>query len=51
MLYLGSYDGEGTITGRWSIGPSWSGPFALRLERGQSGGGSDAISLNPRRAD
>jgi len=27
--YEGTYDGEGTIFGRWSIGASWSGPFAL----------------------
>jgi hypothetical protein len=29
VLYHGSYDGEGTIFGRWSIGQHWSGPFAL----------------------
>ena len=27
--YVGRYDGEGTIHGRWSIDPFWSGPFAL----------------------
>ena len=27
--YRGQYDGEGTIFGVWSIGASWSGPFAL----------------------
>jgi hypothetical protein len=27
--YRGQYDGEGTIFGRWSIGPNLSGPFAL----------------------
>jgi hypothetical protein len=27
--YNGRYDGEGTIFGRWNIGASWSGPFAL----------------------
>ena len=29
VLYRGSYDGEGTIHGTWSIGELWSGPFAL----------------------
>ena|SRR6516162_5050374 len=29
VLYHGTYDGEGTIFGRWSIGEIWSGPFAL----------------------
>jgi hypothetical protein len=29
VLYQGAYDGEGSILGRWSIEPSWSGPFAL----------------------
>jgi hypothetical protein len=32
--YLGTYDGEGTIFGRWSIGELWSGPFALSPLRG-----------------
>jgi hypothetical protein len=29
VLYRGTYDGEGTLFGRWSIGSQWSGPFAL----------------------
>jgi hypothetical protein len=29
VLYEGTYDGEGTVFGRWSIGGFWSGPFAL----------------------
>ena len=29
VLYRGSYDGEGTIHGTWSIGDLWKGPFAL----------------------
>lgn len=29
VLYQGLHDGEGTIFGRWSIGPYWSGTFAL----------------------
>jgi hypothetical protein len=32
VLYEGSYDGEGTIFGHWSIGPLWTGPFALKFE-------------------
>ncbi len=27
--YVGRYDGEGTIFGRWTIGDIWSGSFAL----------------------
>jgi hypothetical protein len=29
VIYQGTYDGEGTIFGQWSIPPFWSGPFAL----------------------
>ena len=29
VIYRGSYDGEGTIFGTWSIGDFWKGPFAL----------------------
>jgi hypothetical protein len=29
VLYEGTYDGEGTIIGQWSIGPFNCGPFAL----------------------
>jgi hypothetical protein len=29
VRYEGTYDGEGTIYGRWTIDPYWSGPFAL----------------------
>lgn len=32
VLYEGTYDGEGTISGRWSIMSYWWGLFALRLE-------------------
>jgi hypothetical protein len=32
LSYEGTYDGEGTIHGRWSFDPSWTGAFALRLE-------------------
>jgi hypothetical protein len=35
VLYEGTYDGEGTIFGRWSIGPLVSGPFALSPARGR----------------
>ncbi len=31
VLYRGTYDGEGTIFGHWSIGEAWSGPFALTM--------------------
>jgi hypothetical protein len=31
VLYQGQYDGEGTIFGRWSIGPFDSGEFLLSL--------------------
>jgi hypothetical protein len=34
VLYVGTYDGEGTIFGRWSIGENQSGPFALSPLRG-----------------
>jgi len=30
VLYSGRHDGEGTILGKWSIPPLWSGAFALR---------------------
>jgi hypothetical protein len=36
LLYEGTYDGEGMIFGRWSSSPSWSGPFALKLEAADS---------------
>ena len=29
VFYQGTYDGEGTIFGEWSIPPLWSGKFAL----------------------
>jgi hypothetical protein len=29
VLYEGSYDGEGTLFGQWSIPPLWAGNFAL----------------------
>lgn len=32
VLYDGTYDGEGTIFGTWSIGTRWRGPFVIRLE-------------------
>jgi hypothetical protein len=31
VLYQGQYDGEGTMFGRWSIGPFDSGEFLLSL--------------------
>jgi hypothetical protein len=29
VLYEGTYDGEGTLAGTWSIPPLWAGPFAI----------------------
>ncbi len=29
VFYQGTYDGEGTIFGKWRIHPFWSGTFAL----------------------
>jgi hypothetical protein len=34
VLYEGTYDGEGGISGTWSIPPYWQGPFAIRFESG-----------------
>jgi hypothetical protein len=39
VLYEGAYDGEGTISGTWTIPPLWRGPFALRLEAADSAEG------------
>jgi hypothetical protein len=36
LLYEGSYDGEGTIFGRWTFSPTWTGPFALKLEAAEA---------------
>jgi hypothetical protein len=49
VLYQGSYDGEGTVFGRWSIGKLWSGPFALRLRRQRvdTDAAIQEISLDP----
>lgn len=33
VLYQGQFDGEGTIFGRWSIGPFDSGDFVLSIAR------------------
>jgi hypothetical protein len=30
VRYTGRVEGEGEVVGRWSVGPDWSGPFALR---------------------
>ena len=32
VQYKGTYDGEGTIFGEWSIGKFWRGKFALTPE-------------------
>ena len=44
VLYQGQYDGEGTIHGRWSIGPHESGPFVLHLAR--EGMNEDKIEIS-----
>jgi hypothetical protein len=36
VLYEGTYDGEGTIFGQWSIPPRWSGSFALSPSAGRA---------------
>jgi hypothetical protein len=46
VLYRGTYDGEGTIFGRWSIGPHWTGPFAFRPERAAPAAEAAITSLN-----
>jgi hypothetical protein len=46
LLYEGSYDGEGTIFGRWSSSPSWTGPFALKLEAADSDA-REAVEILP----
>jgi hypothetical protein len=47
VLYQGSYDGEGTIFGRWSIAPYWSGPFALSPVTGQELAEEPIYELKP----
>lgn len=36
VLYQGQFDGEGTIFGRWSIWPFYSGEFMLTLVRDEA---------------
>src|SRR5262249_125978 len=38
LSYQGTYDGEGTIFGRWVYSPSWTGAFAMRLEEAEPEG-------------
>jgi hypothetical protein len=38
VLYVGQPDGEGSIAGTWSIGPLWSGPFAIQPVLGRATG-------------
>lgn len=38
VLYRGTYDGEGTLTGEWSIGSLDRGPFRMRLMVAGAGG-------------
>jgi hypothetical protein len=46
VRYDGAYDGEGTIFGTWSIGPDWTGPFALTLERADQAA-QEAVEILP----
>jgi hypothetical protein len=46
VLYHGSYDGEGTVFGRWSIGTFWSGPFALRFPRQKAHVGAAILEIS-----
>ncbi len=48
VFYNGSYDGEGTILGTWSIGELWRGPFALSPIPGQPGVSRPAQEIKPR---
>jgi hypothetical protein len=43
--YQGTYDGEGTIFGTWSILDRWAGPFALTPERGAAKPDAEILSI------
>jgi hypothetical protein len=47
VLYQGTYDGEGTLFGRWSIGEEWSGPFALSPVRARPQADAPIEPLGP----
>jgi hypothetical protein len=45
VLYTGTYDGEGTIHGRWSIGAIWTGPFALMMDREAATAAASGVAI------
>jgi hypothetical protein len=45
VQYVGRYDGEGTIFGRWHIGAS-SGPFALSPARNQAAADMPILTIS-----
>jgi hypothetical protein len=45
VTYQGQYDGEGTIFGKWSIGPWDSGDFLLRLSRAENSAADQSITM------
>jgi hypothetical protein len=47
VLYQGTYDGEGTIFGEWTIGKYWRGPFALTPERRAIAAGAEIQEIAP----
>jgi hypothetical protein len=49
VLYRGTYDGEGTIFGQWSIPPFWTGPFVLKLEKADHAA-QEAVQIVPAKA-
>jgi hypothetical protein len=48
VLYEGTYDGEGTIFGHWSISSPWSGSFAMKLEAADSSAHEEIETLPAR---
>jgi len=48
VLYEGTYDGEGTIFGQWTIDTFWRGRFALTPERRSFGAGTETKEIAPR---
>ena len=45
VVYEGTHDGEGTILGRWSIPPAWTGPFALRPVAPRADAGAPILEM------
>ena len=42
VLYVGTYDGEGTLCGRWDIG-GYQGEWSIRLLRASASQGDESI--------